>query len=220
MTATDTDTASRPIRVWDLPLRIWHWTMAGVLAVSLYTGLSGQIHLFDLHATAGYTIVGLLFFRLGWGFWGGVYARWHNYGTSPLRLLAYARGMHDPRQAHTPPGAAMAVLVWAVIAVQAGSGLFSSDFIFNSGPLASYLSDGGVRRATWIHVRAFWIIIALVTLHVAAITGYWVVRRDPLALAMITGSKPMVGEPTPNMLLRGLVTAVGAAWVTRLVINY
>jgi cytochrome b len=211
---------AQPVRVWDLPLRLWHWSVVGALAVSLYTGLSGQIHLFDLHALAGYTVIALLLFRLAWGFWGGAYARWTQYLTTPRALFDHARGRHDPAQAHTPPGALMAVAVWITLAIQAGSGLFASDFIFNRGPLATHVTEAGVRQATWIHVRAFWIVLTLASLHVIAIAAYWIVRREPLALAMITGRKPLLGAATPNLMVRGILTAAAAVWATRLIISY
>jgi cytochrome b len=218
MNITQRDGAARPVRVWDVPLRIWHWALIAALSVSLYTGLSGQIHLFDLHAQAGYTTIGLLLFRLGWGVWGGRYARWTHYGTTPARLFGYVRGRHDPTRAHSPPGALMAIAVCAVIALQAGTGLFASDDIFNRGPLAGYLTNTGVRQATWIHVRLFWAIIALGAVHMLALAAYWLIGRERLAIGMITGRKPIAGEPTPNYLVRALLTLAVAIVATRYLI--
>jgi cytochrome b len=218
--AIGTDDATRIVRVWDLPLRLWHWSLVAALGVSLYTGLSGQIHLFDLHAWAGYTVIGLMIFRLGWWCWGGIHARWHAYLTTPRQLIDYARGRHDPRHAHTPPGALMAIALWIAVALQSGSGLFASDFIFNRGPLASHLTEAGVRQATWIHVRAFWVIVALAVVHVLAIAAYTAIRRDALAVAMITGRKPLIGAPTPNYLVRAIATMLAAAWLARVIVSY
>ncbi len=218
-------TAAPRTKVWDLGLRLWHWAFITTLAVSLYTGLSGDISLFDLHAQAGYLVLVLLAFRLLWGFWGGRHARWWRYGVTPTALLRYGQALFRPghplpsQNPHTPPGALMAIALWLVVALQAGSGLFSSDFIFNQGPLARELSDAGVRQATWIHVRAFWLIIALASVHLLALLGYWLLLRQPLAGAMLHGRKAFAGAPTGEHPWRALLTLVVAAVLIRYLIR-
>ncbi len=213
------------VRVWDLPLRLWHWALIAALAVSLYTGLTGDITLFDLHKQAGYTVLGLLGFRVLWGLWGGIHTRWWRYGTTPMALWRYFRDIRKPgshilvRNPHTPPGALMAIGLWCVVAVQAGTGLYSSDMIISRGPLVRGASDELVRNATWIHVRAFWLIFVLAGIHILAIACYHLFLKEPLAKAMITGRKPFVGPATPNYLIRAVLTLAAAAYTVRWIVT-
>jgi cytochrome b len=213
------------VRVWDLPLRLWHWSMIAALAVSLYTGLTGDIMLFDLHKQAGYTVLGLLAFRLLWGLWGGLHARWWRYGTTPVALWRYFRNLRKPeshiltQNPHTPPGALMAIGLWCVVALQAGTGLYSSDMIISRGPLVRGASDELVRNMTWIHVRAFWLIFILAGIHILAIASYHLFLKEPLAKAMITGRKPFVGPETPNFVIRAVLTLAAAIYLVRWIVT-
>ncbi|NJN51999.1 MAG: hypothetical protein HC809_09720 [Gammaproteobacteria bacterium] len=124
--------------IWDWPLRIWHWAFAAALMVSLYTGLADDITLMDTHLISGQVAVVLLLFRLGWAIWGGRYARVSTYSLSLKLVWNQIRSrVPDPTAAHSPLGALMALTLWCVACLQAGSGLFASDDIFTDGPFAT-----------------------------------------------------------------------------------
>lgn len=181
------------------------------ICVSLYTGLDGGIDVMDLHIASGVTIIALLLFRLGWAIWGGRYVRIAQYRTSAAAIWRYLRGPGINDNAHTPPGAAMAVAMFFTIAVQACSGLFTSDDIVTDGPYAHLLSSTGVGVATWIHVRVFWVVIGLAAIHVAALAWYaW--RGEPIARSMING---LTVIPQRAILrhywIRAIFTALAAA---------
>lgn len=180
-------------RVWDLSLRIWHWLFAATITFSLATGLSDDLTLIDWHLRSGYTVVALLTFRLCWGLFGTRFARFSAYRTSPAALLEHLKGTTSA-QVHTAPGVVMAWSVWLTCVVQAGCGLFSSDDIFTEGPLARYASDTQIDIASYIHARAYWLLIGLIGIHLTAILWYGLVRRDPLALSMFTGRKSVPAE--------------------------
>jgi cytochrome b len=180
-------------RVWDLSLRIWHWLFAMTITFSLGTGLSDNLALIDWHLRSGYTVVALLTFRLCWGLFGTRFARFSAYRTSPALLLEHLKGTSSA-QVHTAPGVVMAWSVWLTCVVQAGCGLFSSDDIFTEGPLARYASDIQIDTASYIHARAYWLLIGLIGIHLTAILWYGLVRRDPLALSMFTGRKSVAAE--------------------------
>ena len=211
-------------RVWDLPIRLWHWTFAACVAFSLYTGLAGDISLMDWHQRSGFAILALLLFRLGWGFWGGRYVRFPHYVTTPRRVFAFfaeglrrrrrrgeparpAGGGNDP---HTAPGIALVVLLLLAVGVQAVTGLFATDDVFNEGPLVRYVEDGVSKWMTWAHHRVFQGIVALVATHLAAHAVY-AAMRDPTPLSMITGRKMFDGPATEQYLTRGLATIAAAA---------
>ncbi|MDA1074536.1 MAG: cytochrome b/b6 domain-containing protein, partial [Proteobacteria bacterium] len=78
--------------IWDLPLRLWHWSLAGAISFSLYSGWFGGISMIDWHMTSGYVVLGLLVFRICWALWGGLYARWHNYRPNVMGVMKHFQG--------------------------------------------------------------------------------------------------------------------------------
>ncbi|MDE0224706.1 MAG: cytochrome b/b6 domain-containing protein [Gammaproteobacteria bacterium] len=198
-------------RVWDLPFRLWHWALAFSVLFSLYSGLAGDISLMEWHQRSGFVVLALLLFRVGWWIWGGRYVRLSQYRTTPRRFIQHfaGTGKADP---HTSPGIVMAILVIVALAVQAGTGLFATDDIFNEGPLVRHVGGEVSATMTWIHHRVFWVIIALVATHITA-NAVYAMMRDPTPLAIFTGRKPLDLPPTEQHLLRALFTAAGAALV-------
>jgi cytochrome b len=194
------------VRVWDGPLRVWHWAFAACLAGGLATGLSGDIGLIDWHMRFGYGVLALLLFRFGWSIWGGYHARWSSFRITPARIAGFLRG-RPADGARTAPGVALALGLFAAAAVQASAGLFTSDFIFTDGPLVKYASGDTVDLLSAVHHRVFWVILALVACHLAAHVVY-ALRRDPTPLAMFTGRKPAPVGETPHFWGRALVTAI------------
>ena len=206
--------------IWDWPLRIWHWLFACAIVFSLYSGLQGDIGLMAWHQRSGLLLLGLLSFRLGWGLWGGRYARWGNYWTTPLQFVDHFRGRGD-KSAHTSPGIAMAAMLIAATTVQVGTGLFATDDIFTEGPLYDYASAEFARVANWIHHRLHWLILGGLGVHVTAHAVYGFVLRDRTPLAMFTGRKPD-REHLPSaqsFWFRAGVTLILAAAVVLLVGN-
>lgn len=197
-------------RVWDLPIRLWHWLFGGCVLFSLYTGLAGDFSLMEWHQRSGYAIVALLLFRLGWGLWGGLYVRFRHYVTTPRAVLAhFAAGFRteadSAAKAHTAPGIALVVVLFLAVGVQATTGLFATDDIFLNGPLRGYVDEEIADAMNWVHHRAFWLVIGLVSIHLTAHVVYGAMR-DPTPLAMITGRKAVDLPATNHHLLRGAVT--------------
>lgn len=197
-------------RVWDLPIRLWHWLFGGCVLFSLYTGLAGDFSLMEWHQRSGYAIVALLLFRLGWGLWGGLYVRFRHYVTTPRAVLAhFAAGLRteagSPARAHTAPGIALVVVLFLAVAVQATTGLFATDDIFLNGPLRGYVDEEVADAMNRVHHRAFWLVIGLVSIHLTAHVVYGAMR-DTTPLAMLTGRKAVDLPATDHYLLRAAVT--------------
>ena len=210
--------------LWDWPLRLWHWSFAGCIAFLLYSGLLGDFALVDWHMRVGLALLGLLAFRLAWGLWGGIYARWGNYWTTPAAFMRHFRREQteaDKRKPHTSPGIALAAVVLVAAAVQVIAGLFVTDDIFTEGPLHRYASDEFARIATWIHHRLHWLILGALAVHLAAHMVYGLVLHDRTPLAMFTGAKPDHHDlpSTPHFWLRAAVTLVLAVGVVLAVVN-
>lgn len=197
--------------IWDWPLRLWHWAFAGFIAFSLYTGLSGDIGLLEWHQRSGLVLLGLLVFRVGWGLWGGRYARFSHYWTTPSAFIDHFRRRGRPG-AHTSPGVALTVVLLAAAVVQVGTGLVATDDIFTEGPLHRYVSDELARTATWIHHRVHWLVLGAGVVHVAAHAVYGLMR-DTTPLAMFTGRKRTELPATPHFWARATVTLLLAAGV-------
>ena len=194
-------------RVWDVPLRLWHWAFALCVGFSLFTGLDGDIGWLEWHVRSGLTVCGLLVFRLGWAIWGGRYARAAGFKTSPRAMLDYFRGRVAPAAVRTPPGVALALLLVLMVLVQATTGLFATDDIFTEGPLASSVETDTSRDMTWVHNRLYWGILAAIGIHLLAHIVYAIRGGDHPPRSMLTGIKPVAIEPTENRWMLAVVTA-------------
>ena len=172
--------------VWDLPIRLFHWLLAALIGFSWW---SVTYHHIDWHLWSGFAILTLLIFRLLYGVFGSSTARFNSFVRGPASVFAYLRNPHEWRYAgHTPLGALSVIALLGLTAAQVGLGLIAEDEDgLYAGPLAPLVS---IDRSDWarhIHETLFWVLVGFIALHVAAILYYRVVRRKPLAAAMITG---------------------------------
>ncbi|CDW92786.1 MAG TPA: cytochrome b/b6 domain-containing protein [Thiomonas arsenitoxydans] len=217
------------VRVWDLPLRLFHWALAACVTVSIVTGLIGG-NAMQYHYWSGYTLIALLVFRLVWGVAGSRHARFWNFVHGPRAIWRYVRG-DDPRPehlrlGHNPLGSLSVLALLTVVALQVISGLFANDEIFNQGPLANYVSDRTSAIFTFYHTTIGQpLIYALVGLHLAAIAYYAIFKRENLVRPMLTGDIDTVAGVTPARdtwglrLLALVIVAAGgvlAWWVSTL----
>lgn len=184
------------VRVWDLPLRLFHWLLALCLIGSFVTVKLGGSWM-DWHFRFGYTALTLILFRLMWGLVGPRYARFSSFLFSPAGVIAYLRNAANaPRTlGHSPVGALSVFALLAIVGIQACAGLFTSDDIANEGPLARLVSNATVSTASWIHHTNENIILALVGLHIAAILYYRIVRHLALVKPMVVGDKVITSGP-------------------------
>jgi cytochrome b len=198
--------------VWDLPTRLFHWLLVGLIAFSWW---SAEYHHLDWHLLAGLSAVGLIVFRLIWGFVGGSTARFSDFVRGPRAAVIHIRG--DGRKdaiGHNPLGGWSVLALLLATAAVLGFGLFAVDTDgLESGPLARFVSFDVGRVAAELHHTAFNLLLALIALHLAAIAYYAVVKRQNLVGAMVTGRKRL---PDQAGMLRpagigGLIAAVVVA---------
>ena len=179
---------SVPVRVWDLPTRLFHWALAICIVLGIvFVKIGGNA--IQWHAYCGYAALALILFRVIWGFVGSWHARFTNFIPSPSTLIAFLRGQVDGGLGHNPLGALSVIALLGVILIQALTGLFADDDIFFQGPLAKYVSNSTVALLTSIHRFNQYLIFALVGLHIAAISYYYFAKRENLVGPMVTGDK-------------------------------
>lgn len=212
----DPAAAAAPQRIWDLPTRLFHWTLAGLIGLSWW---SAEAHKDDLHIYSGAAILTLLVFRVLWGFFGSSTARFANFVRGPRAVLAHLRG-NWRGLGHNPLGALSILALLGAVALQVGLGLFASDEDgIMMGPLSPMIDIDAAEQVTELHEAMFNVLLALIVIHVAAIFYFWFRGRN-LVKPMITGRGPVEAGIEPMrpgkwwVALLCLVAAIAAVrWV-------
>ena len=206
------------IQLWDLPTRVFHWSLAALVVASFATGWSGG-NAMEWHGRAGVAIIGLLAFRLIWGFVGSTHARFGRFVRGPAAIAGYLRGSWSG-VGHNPLGALSVLAMLALLLCQAIGGLFANDDIAFNGPYFAAISKDLSDWITGWHKRGSWLILVLVGLHLAAILFHTLVRKQKLIPPMLTGTKE-VPETLAGEAARGggpaafgvaLALGLAAAW--------
>ena len=227
--AVDPEPARVAVRVWDLPTRLFHWLLAASIVASVVTAKVGGGAMV-WHFRLGLLALGLLAFRILWGFVGGRWSRFASFVYAPGTLWRYLRGQARPGEhlevGHNPLGSLSVFALLAILAVQVGTGLVADDDIFNVGPLNRYVTSATALAATaWHKTWGQWSILALVALHVAAIAFHRVKHKSNLVGPMLHGDKtlpagtPATADGVGQRLLALVLAAACAglvAWVVRL----
>jgi cytochrome b len=175
------------IHIWDLPHRLFHWLLvASVIAAYVTAKIGGS--LIDWHGRLGIFILGLLVFRLIWGFIGSTQSRFVTFFPTFSRIVAYLKGTWQGI-GHNPLGAISVLALLTVLAVQVGTGLFANDDIAFEGPLFNLVDKSFSNKLTSWHNISFNFLLALVGLHMVALIFYRWVKKTNLIVPMLTGKK-------------------------------
>lgn len=173
------------IRLWDLPLRLFHWSLVASVLGAIISGLIGG-NCIVWHGRLGLMVVGLLAFRVVWGFAGSTHARFSTFWPTRAKLFAYLRGeWHGV--GHNPLGALSVFALLGLLSLQVASGLIANDDIAFSGPLYPLINKALSDAATGWHRLAVNALYLLLALHVAAIAFHACIKRQNLLRPMITG---------------------------------
>ena len=181
-------------KIWDPVTRLWHWVLALAIGVGWSFGKFMDFDTIEWHFYLGYLVIGLMVFRLLWGFIGPAPVRFKTILPTPSATLKYLKtlGRREPSGSpgHNPLGSLSVIAMLLVITAQPLTGLFieSEDF-FESAPLNTYVSEAVANRLNWWHHTLSDIVLVLVVLHVAAILFYLVWKRENLIKPMINGWK-------------------------------
>ncbi len=206
--------------VWDVPIRLFHWTLAGLIGFSWWSAKNDHI---DWHLYSGFGILSLLIFRLLWGLFGSSTARFANFVRGPSAVLAYLRDHSSWKVAgHTPLGALSVIALLGAVLVQVSLGLFATDEDgLNEGPLAHFISVDASERVRDVHELWFKVVLGLIVLHVGAILYYRLVEKKKLTKAMITGTnslEPGIAPMRPGRWWLALICLIAGIATTRWII--
>lgn len=167
------------VKVWDLAIRLFHWTL--VIAITLaFLSSEENSTLNNWHVLSGWIAAVLIVFRLAWGFIGGEHSRFSDF-IRPSRISPHiaslVRGQREPTLGHNPLGAVAVVALLTLTAATVWTGAF------------------GGEAAEELHEVIAWVLLAMVALHVLAVTVMSALERENLVRAMVTGDKPAARHP-------------------------
>ena len=175
--------------VWDLPLRLFHWSLVVSLCGLWFTA---EYSYEQIHIYLGYFVLVLLSFRVLWGFFGTHYSKFSALSFNPLVVFSYLKNMLQGKAeeslGHNPVGGLMAIAVVLVIGAQAATGLFTEGELW-SGPYYGTLDTDVSKFLNSLHHTLFDYILVLVAIHITAIFYYLLKKKQNLIMPMITGVK-------------------------------
>jgi cytochrome b len=213
----------QPVKVWDLPTRLFHWMLVTLMIAQWLTAQSSSA--MDYHLWGGYAVLTLVLFRLIWGVVGSETARFTGFVRGPNAALDYVkallRGETPLYLGHNPMGGWSIVAMLVLLLIQAGTGLFANDDILIEGPLYSWVSKGVSDWLTTIHKLNFNLLLAVIAVHISAVLFYLLVKRENLIHPMLSGRKHLSSEQidaAPRMVspwlgLAALAVASLAVWL-------
>ena len=220
MIAKNNASSPTPTRIWDVPVRLVHWLIVLSVAAAWWTAETGRL---DWHQYCGYALLGLVSFRIYWGFFGSSTARFSQFLRGPRTVAGYLKGTWEVAAGHNPLGAWSVLALIVLMFVQVALGLFAVDVDgIESGPLSLYVSfDAGRSAAKW-HGAIFDVLLWFIALHIAAIAYYGFVKRQNLGAAMLHGEReypqplPAVQQASAPRFIAGILLAALLTWlVTR-----
>jgi cytochrome b len=221
-TATGTEGAVRPVKVWDPWVRLFHWSIVILIGVSYASIQAGNM---QLHYLSGYAVLSLVLFRIAWGLVGSDTARFGRFLRSPvaaLRHLAeFPRPDPDREVGHNAAGGWMVLVLIGLLLAQTLTGLFADTGYGDYGPLAKAVASETSDRLTGLHHAIFDGILIAVALHVTAVASYALLKGHDLVRPMVTGRKSLPAEvAAPRMAPARLAAALlGAAVLVVFVVS-
>lgn len=201
--------------VWDLPTRLFHVLLiCGVFS----SWLSYELGRMEWHFYSGYTVTGLLVFRLLWGFFGSRHSRFADFFPRWQTVTQYLRTGISPTPGHNPLGGLSVLALLGLLAIQVGTGLLNIDDEGNRAPYSVLVPASWSDRIGALHEWSFNVLASLIALHVLAVVFHTLKSEPHMIRGMISGHKDAPGHVAPVSLLRaGLMLVISLASVTALV---
>ena len=191
-----TTLAAQPVQttvlVWDLPTRLFKWSLV-LTVIGAYITAQLSSNTYTLHKYFGIAVLVLVVFRVLWGFFGGSTSRFASFVASPGTAISY---LVDKRRApvkrylgHNPAGGLMIVTLLVFLLLQTATGIVASDGLDANGPFADSVLPWISTIGDMIHKVSVYALMAFVGVHIA--TNIWAqYHGEPLISAMVSGVKP------------------------------
>jgi cytochrome b len=196
--------------VWDVPTRLFHWSLVALVALSWVTGDEEGVY-FVVHQLSGYGIFIAVLFRVVWGFAGSRHSLFRDFLRPWPVVRDCARRLVTLKPpaslGHNPLGGWMIVAMLATLLAQLATGAFAREDEL-MGPLAEFVSPDAGHAVAEIHEGLANALLALIALHVAGVAVDVVLTRDNLVRAMWTGYKTV----EPQVARREAAVAVAPYW--------
>ena len=170
-------------KIWDLPLRLFHISLIFLVIGSIS---SAKLNMLDLHQYFGVALLGLVFFRILWGFFGTYYSRFKSFNLSIIDALSQFSKTNKITSIRTPIGCYSTIIFIMVLLSISVSGLFSSDDILYDAPL-SFLTPNHTSDWTYLHNILHYILYILIGTHISAILYYQIVKKMKIIERVLDG---------------------------------
>ncbi len=191
--ATFAGAQAQSVKVWDLPVRLFHWLLVACVGAAAVTGWLLPVTWLQIHLIAGTLIAGLVLGRIVWGFTGTTYSRFRSFMFLPAATFAHIKDLVEGRvrreAGHNPLGALMVFALLGCISVLVLTGVVVLGGELKQGPLKAFVSFATAAVTRDIHSVVAWILLALGGGHVAGVIFESRRTRENLAAAMVSGSK-------------------------------
>ncbi len=203
------------VKVWDVAVRVSHVALGSLVLAAFLT--ADEDDTVPLHTRLGLVLLGVVLFRLVWGFVGSPHARFKDFVKSPREVLAAARAMvrgkPESHLGHNPVGGMMVVALLATLFTIAATGIVIASGPEWNGALAGVLSKSSAHAVKELHEGAAQFLLVLVAFHVLGVVVSSLLEKQNLIKGMVTGYKrapeAMEGSLTPaRSRAFGLVAAV------------
>ena len=170
-------------KIWDLPLRLFHISLIFLVIGSIS---SAKLNMLDLHQYFGVALLGLVFFRILWGFFGTYYSRFSSFNLSIVDALSQFSKTNNITSIRTPIGCYSTIIFMMVLLSISVSGLFSSDDILYDAPL-SFLTPNLTSDWTYIHNILHYLLYILIGIHIFAILYYQIEKKMKIIERVLDG---------------------------------
>ena len=175
--------ASNKNMVWDFALRLFHFILI-IFVVGLI--ISAKLDALYIHQYFGFGLLGLLFFRVVWGFIGSHYSRFKSFNLSFKESLMQFSREYRNKSVRTPIGSFSTLFFLTTLLILSVSGLFSSDDVLYDGPL-TFLTPRYTSVWTNIHNIFHYILYFLIAVHLLAIFYYQFFKKNKIIQRMFDG---------------------------------
>ena len=198
-----TETENTTVKVWDWPVRVFHWTLAASVLGAFVTGENEDFE--RLHQTLGWVAAGSIAFRVVWGLIGTRYARFREFVRGPAQVWAYVKSVRSGQAqhfvGHNPVGAIAVIVLMVLVSLSVYTG-----WLLTADDVAEWLEDA--------HEIAANTLITVVLVHVIGVLWGSRTHGENLLKAMLTGRKTAPSEAGihRNWGVLGLAMLMAVAW--------